>query len=757
MTMTASKKAASKPSAKPAKPTSTKSTRSTSKADRTYDAIVVGGGHNGLVNGAYLAKSGLKTLIIERRHLVGGAAITEELRPGFWFTTFSYALSLLRPDIIQDLELTKHGFMPLLMSTTFAPDGEGDYLLFTQDHAQNQKEIARHSKHDADAYDQYSHDMEMVCQAIKPLLDMVPPDIFSDDPEELIALASLGSRFKKLDKRVLHNAVRLLTGSAADFLDDYFESDLLKGYLASSSIIGTKVGPRSQGSGLVLLYHSIGEHDGEFGSWAFHKKGNGGFTQVLKRAAESFGAEIILESPVDSVITKDGKATGVALADGTEYYADTVVSALDPRRTFLELVNPRELPDDLVENIQRFRFQGTSSKVNFALDGLPKYPALGDRGDQFRGFTNIGPSMDYLERAFDDAKYGWYSQNPYIDMAIQSTIDADMAPPGKHVMSCFIQYTPYHLRESDWDTEKENLGRHGPANAGEVLPGLRRSRDPARGGHAAPHRADGRAQRGQHLRRRVLRPADVLLPPGAGLVAVPDPDRRLLPVRLGHASGRLRHGRAGQARRRPDPQGPGQGKGPRLGPGARRARPCHHRGSSGSSSSTTSLRTWLLEQLSDEDLAFALPGNPPLGDLLRRDRRYRAGLHRRVPDAPARRGSRPTGIRDSGAASPGCRPGTPSWTPTCWRRSRPSPTTSSRLGSWSAATASRCRSAGTSTRTARRCSSSAATPTCTCGRWASTAASTGRTGSARAGAPSVPASHPGTWKTAGSPQGDPPS
>src|SRR5688500_12698837 len=219
----------------------TGSTKSSSRGDRTYDAIVVGGGHNGLVNGAYLAKAGLKTLIIERRHLVGGAAITEELRPGFWFTTFSYALSLLRPDIIHDLELTKHGFMPLLMSTLLAPGENGDYLLFTQDHNQNLKEIGRHSKHDADAYDQYTHDIEMVCQAIKPLLDMVPPDIFSDDPEELMALAGLGSRFRKLDKRVLHNAVRLLTGSAADFLDDYFDSELLKGYLASSSIIGTKV------------------------------------------------------------------------------------------------------------------------------------------------------------------------------------------------------------------------------------------------------------------------------------------------------------------------------------------------------------------------------------------------------------------------------------------------------------------------------------------------------------------------------------
>ena len=427
-------------------------------SERIYDAIVVGGGHNGLVNGAYLARAGLRTLVLERRQLVGGAAITEELHPGFWFTTFSYALSLLRPDIIQDLELTKHGFMPLLMSSTFAPTENGDYLWLGQDHDQNLKEIARHSQHDADAYGQYSHDLEMVCQAIKPLLDAPPPDLFSNDPEELLALATLGSRFRRMDRRVLHNTVRLLTGSAADFLDDYFESDILKGYLASSSIIGTKVGPRSQGSGLVLLYHSIGEHDGEFGSWAFHKGGNGGFTQVLARAARSFGAEIVLESAVAEVITKGGRATGVALADGTEYHAKTVVSALDPRRTFLELVDPRELPTDLVENIRRFRFQGTSSKVNFALDALPKYPALGDRGDQYRGFTNIGPSMDYIERAFDEAKYGWYSSRPYLDCAVQSTIDPDMAPPGKHVMSSFVAYTPYQLRESDWDTERQNLG-----------------------------------------------------------------------------------------------------------------------------------------------------------------------------------------------------------------------------------------------------------------------------------------------------------
>lgn len=427
-------------------------------SEHTYDAIVIGGGHNGLVNGAYLARAGLSTMILERRHLVGGAAITEELHPGFSFTTFSYALSLLRPRIIHDLELPKHGFMPLLMPSSFAPGLEGEYLLLGTDHGENLREIARHSAADADAYEQYDHDVSQVCQALKPLLDKIPPDPFSKEPLEVARMAELAQHMKGLGKRVFHNAVRLLTGSAADFLDDYFESELLKGFLASSSIIGTKVGPMSQGSGLVLLFHSLGEHDGAFGAWAFHKGGNGGFTQVLARAAQSFGAEIRLESPVDSVITADGRVTGVALADGTELSAPVVVSSLDPRRTFLELVDPRELPADLVDDIERFRFQGTSAKVNFALDGLPTYPSLPDRGDQYRGFTNIGPSIEYLERAYDDAKYGWYSSRPYLDCAVQSTIDPDMAPPGKHVMSSFVQYAPYHLRESDWDSERQSLG-----------------------------------------------------------------------------------------------------------------------------------------------------------------------------------------------------------------------------------------------------------------------------------------------------------
>ena len=214
-------------------------------SQRSYDAIVIGGGHNGLVNGAYLAKSGLRTLIIERRPIVGGAAITEELIPGFHFTTFSYALSLLRPDIIHELELTNHGFMPIQMPSMFAPMENGDYLLMGTDRNTNLKEIARHSKHDADAMDQYEYDMAQVCQALKPLVDAAPPNIFGNDPEDALQLADLARRLKSLPSRVLQNCIRLLTGSSADFLDDYFESDILKGWLASSSIIGSKVGPRS--------------------------------------------------------------------------------------------------------------------------------------------------------------------------------------------------------------------------------------------------------------------------------------------------------------------------------------------------------------------------------------------------------------------------------------------------------------------------------------------------------------------------------
>jgi phytoene dehydrogenase-like protein len=437
-----------------------------------YDAIVVGGGHNGLVNACYLAKAGLRTLVLEQNDQVGGAAITEELYPGFSFTTFSYALSLLRPAIIQELDLVEHGFMPLMMPSGFHPTGDGGYLLLGDDHGQNLQEIRRHSPRDADAYERYNHDLERVIQAVQPLFDNAPPDVFGKDPEDQADVAWLLDHLGGIERKVMHDVVRLATGSAADWLDDYFEHEALKGYLSSSSIIGNQVGPMSQGSGLVLLFHLMGEHDGHLGTWSFHKGGNGGFTRVLARAAEAYGAEIRLGAHVDSVITDAGRAFGVALEDGTELRAPVVVSALDPRNTFLDLVDPRELPADLVENVQRMKFRGVSSKVNFALDALPVFPALPDTVDHYGGFLNIGPTMEYLERAYDAAKYGWYSERPFIDGAIQSVVDPDMAPPGKHVMSCFVQYTPYELRGSDWDSERERLGDTAQAVLESHFPGF---------------------------------------------------------------------------------------------------------------------------------------------------------------------------------------------------------------------------------------------------------------------------------------------
>jgi len=442
-----------------------------------YDAIVVGGGHNGLTHAAYLAKAGLRTLVLEKNGVVGGAAITEELMPGFQFTTFSYALSLLRPEIIHELDLVQHGFLPLMMPSSFHPTGDGGYLLFGDDHDANIQEIRRHSPRDADAYDRYHRDLDRVCQVVRPLFDNPPPNLWGSDPEDAVDVKWLLDHLGGVDRKTMHDTVRLLTGSAADWLDDYFEHEAVKGYHASSSVIGSKVGPMSPGSGLVLLFHKMGEHDGHLGSWAFHKGGNGGFTQVLARAATSYGAEIRLGAGVSSVLTDNGRATGVVLQDGTELRAPVVVSALDPRRTFLDLVEPRELPLDLVDNVRRMRFRGVSAKVNFALDALPVFPALppdanGGGVDHFGGFLNIGPTIEYVERAFDAAKYGWYSEQPYIDAAVQSVVDPDMAPPGKHVMSCFVQYAPYELRGSTWDAERDSFGDKAQAVLESHFPGF---------------------------------------------------------------------------------------------------------------------------------------------------------------------------------------------------------------------------------------------------------------------------------------------
>lgn len=440
--------------------------------DTEYDIIVIGGGHNGLVNAGYLAKSGLKTLVLEQRPMVGGAAITEELLPGYKFTTFSYALSLLRPDIVQDLDLVSQGLMVLPMTHTFQPGFNGEYLLLGPDSDANFHEIARHSIEDAESYRDLSHLIDRVCHALKPLIDSIPPNSVSQDPGDLAEMAAMNQYLEDLPADIRAMIDKFITCSTAEILDEYLESDLLKAQIASSGIIGTKASPRSTESGLIWLFHKLGEYDGMLGEWGFHKGGNGGFTQVLAGAVESYGGTILTEAPVERLLYQNGKAVGVRLKDSTQINASVVVSALDPRRTFMQLVDPSDLPGDLVQAIQQYKFQGTASKVNFALSEIPSFPGLEGRTDIFTGFVNVGPSLDYLEEAFSDCLAGRYSRRPFLDCCVQSTVDPDMSPPGKHVMSCFVMYTPYHLAEGDWDSERENLGDTVQATLDEFFPGF---------------------------------------------------------------------------------------------------------------------------------------------------------------------------------------------------------------------------------------------------------------------------------------------
>ena len=441
-------------------------------APRSYDAIVIGAGHNGLVHASYLARAGMRTLLLEQRHVVGGAAITEELVPGYHFTTFSYAISLLRPEIVDDLGLVEHGLMVLPLAHPFHPGLAGEYLSLGPDADANYHEIARFSAEDAEAARDLDHLIARLCIALKPWMDRIPPNVRSDDPADVEALAELRAFMEGLDPEVRALGERFASCSAAEILDATFEHDLVKSLYASSGIIGSMVSPRDRESGLVWLFHKMGEYDGSPGSWGFHKGGNGGFTQVLARACEALGGEIQTGARVKRVLHGGGAVTGVELEDGQRIDAPVVVSALDPRQTFTRLVDPADMPADLIEHLEGYKYQGSASKVNFALSDLPTFPGLEGKPDLFRGFTNLGPSIDYLHQAFTEAKEGRFSRRPFLDCCIQSTVDPGMSPPGKHVMSCFVMYTPYRLAEGTWDDQRDALGDTVQETLEEFFPGF---------------------------------------------------------------------------------------------------------------------------------------------------------------------------------------------------------------------------------------------------------------------------------------------
>src|SRR5580693_4572649 len=439
-----------------------------------YDVIVIGGGHNGLVNAAYLARAGKKVLVLERRYVLGGAACTEEVFPGFKFSVCSYVVSLLRPEIIRDLDLPRHGLEILPLDGTFTPMPNGDYLWRVNDHGKTVRELRRHSIFDAEAYEEFGKAMLQMCRFVKPILSMVPPDPTTLNPKDLFKMLFLGRRFQGLSGEDKYNQIQLMTMSAIDFLDQWFETDVLKATMSASGIIGTFLGVRSPGTAYVLLHHYMGEIDGAFRSWGFARGGTGAISNAIADAAREAGVEIRTEAAIAQIIVKNGKAKGVVLASGDEIYADIISSSVDPRLTFVKMIEKGNLPDDFLEEINRYKFRGSSGKVNLALDALPNFKAIPGPGAHLRGAISISPSVEYMERAYDDAKYGNFSRRPYIDMVIPTLTDPSVAPPGKHILSCFVQYAPYKLRPGlNWDDQKEAFGDTVVNTIAEHAPNIR--------------------------------------------------------------------------------------------------------------------------------------------------------------------------------------------------------------------------------------------------------------------------------------------
>jgi len=427
---------------------------------KTYDVIVVGAGHNGLTTAAFLAKAGLDVLCLEQNEYIGGATVSRNLYKDWIYSNYSYVSSLLRPEIYRALELHRHGLQVTPYGGSLTLMENGDYFGSYHDPEVAYRERARFSQHDADSYARYSADTMRQCRFIRDFLLHTPPDPASFRPRDLRELLSIAGKFLGMGEQRMYESIRFWTMSVAEYLDEYFETDVIKAAMSGSGIIGTALGIHSPGTAYVLLHHKMGDVDGNLGSWGFVRGGMGGVAKAIAGAFKAYGGELRTNAAVDRILVAKGRASGIALKNGEEIGSRLVVSAMDVKRTFLGCMEESDLPAEFYRRVRNFKIRGSSGKVNIALDGLPTFPALPKDSTLYFSDTHFIDSTERMERAYDDWKAGTWSRDPYIDMLIPTLVDPTMAPPGKHFMSCFVQYCPYQVEGRDWtDAEREAFGQ----------------------------------------------------------------------------------------------------------------------------------------------------------------------------------------------------------------------------------------------------------------------------------------------------------